>query len=221
MRNNSILFKLFIIFVIQWCMIVITIQYYVWNDEAEGGWYPHRYPPPTFSIGLLKYICVITLHLIMQPRVCDPIERLRYVIHHPERFEQIFIPQLICWMKIASEVGIECVLIVSTAYENDAVWMVMDFTALMVIYYIDSSYFESIKDPLKDKLIHEQNLELPIINSMEDFPLKDLPWREKIYNIIMKTWWFLYETVYFHFLPYIAMYYAYFGLWCLQDCSTE
>ena len=118
-------------------------------------------------------------------------------------------------MKIASEVGIECVLIVSTAYENDAVWMVMDFTALMVIYYIDSSYFESIKDPLKDKLIHEQNLELPIINSMEDFPLKDLPWREKIYNIIMKTWWFLYETVYFHFLPYIAMYYAYFGLWCL------
>ena len=196
-------------------MIFIIMKYYIWNSAEDGGYYPERYPPPSFAIGLLKYICSITLHLIMQPRVCDPIDRLRYVIHHPERFEQIFIPQLVCWMKIATEVGMECVLIVSTAYENDAVWLIMDFTALMVIYYIDSSYFESIKDPLKDKMIIDQKMELPIINSMEDYPLKDLPFKEKFYNIVMKVFVFLYETVYFHFLPYISMYYCYFGLWDL------
>ena len=192
-------------------MIIIIMKYYIWNT----GLYPARLPPPVYPTCILKYICSIILHLIMQPRVCDPIDRLRYVIHHPERFEQIFIPQLICWMKIVCEVGIEITLIVSTAYENDQIYLIMDFTALMVVYYIDSSYFESIKDPLKDKMMNVQEMKLPVTNSLEPFTFKQLRIKGKkslCYNIIMRMWIFMYETVYFHFLPYISMYYCYYGL---------
>ena len=192
-------------------MIIIIMKYYIWNT----GLYPARLPPPVYPTCILKYICSIILHLIMQPRVCDPIDRLRYVIHHPERFEQIFIPQLICWMKIVCEVGIEITLIVSTAYENDQIYLIMDFTALMVVYYIDSSYFESIKDPLKGKMMYVQEMKLPVTISLEPFTFKQLRIKGKkslCYNLIMRIWIFMYETVYFHFLPYISMYYCYYGL---------
>ena len=76
-------------------------------------------------------------------------------------------------MKIIAEAGIELTLVVSTAYENDNVYLIMDFTALMVVYYIDTSYFESIKDDLKDKMIDELNMELPITNDMTNKKVRD------------------------------------------------
>jgi hypothetical protein len=36
-------------------------------------------------------------------------------------------------LKIIAELGIEFTLIISTAYENDSYYLLMDFSALMVI----------------------------------------------------------------------------------------
>ena len=43
-------------------------------------------------------------------------------------------------MKILVEFSIEIAMIVSTAYENYNVWMIMDFSALVVVNYIDLYY---------------------------------------------------------------------------------
>ena len=112
-------------------------------------------------------------------------------------------------MKIIAEAGIEMTLVVSTAYENDNVYLIMDFTALMVVYYIDTSYFESIKDDLKDKMMDEQNMELPITNNMTNRKLKDQDGIGKFYLSLYNIVLFVYETAYFHFLPYISMFYCY------------
>jgi len=76
-------------------------------------------------------------------------------------------------MKIVAESGIELCLVVSTAYENDNVYLIMDFTALMVVYYIDTSYFESIKDDLKYTMMNDLEMQFPITNSITSRKLKD------------------------------------------------
>ena len=67
-------------------------------------------------------------------------------------------------MKIIAELGIELSLIVSMAFWNDMLWLTMCFTALMVIESIDQSYFSSFNNELKDKLINDFDLEIPITN---------------------------------------------------------
>ena len=93
----------------------------------------HDGGPFTYTNISLKFVCSIILHLMMQPLIIEPIKRLYYVLNHKEDFEQLFIPMMLCVLKIIAELGIEWTLIVSTAYENDSYYLVMDFTALMVI----------------------------------------------------------------------------------------
>jgi len=99
-----------------------------------GGYYKGTVPAnKSVGILILKFVCPITLHLMMQPIIHDPILRLQYIISHQEQFEQLFIPVLLQWMKLIAELGIELSLIVSMAYWNDELWLTMCFTALMVI----------------------------------------------------------------------------------------
>jgi hypothetical protein len=65
-------------------------------------------------------------------------------------------------MKFTIEFLVEVALIASTSMNNDEVYVVMNYTALTVVSYIDTSYFESIKDSLKDKMVNVQKQQLPI-----------------------------------------------------------
>ena len=72
-------------------------------------------------------------------------------------------------MKFIAEIGIEYTMLVSTAYENDQFYLVMDFSCLIAIQYIDQSYFDSYQDDLKDKLIQQFNFELPVSKTDVDY----------------------------------------------------
>ena len=63
-------------------MIIVIMGYY--GNVAS---YPEKFPPKELSTTIMKFVCSLCLHLIMQPRIVDPIQRLQYVLHHPERFE--------------------------------------------------------------------------------------------------------------------------------------
>ena len=84
----------------------------------------------------------------------------------------------------------------------------MDFTALMVIQYIDQSYFDSYKDPLKDILVQEYNFELPV--NKTNISYKELNNKDKLYLGLTDIINQIYEIFYFHFLPYWSMYYCYY-----------
>jgi hypothetical protein len=66
-------------------------------------------------------------------------------------------------MKLFVEVGIELAMMVATGYENWNVFMIMDFSALIVINYIDLYYCMTLKDDLKDR-IQLYNYKMPITN---------------------------------------------------------
>lgn len=78
----------------------------------------------------------------------------------------------------------------------------------MVIQYIDQSYFDSYNDPLKDVLIEEFNFELPVTKTSVKYA--ELDKREKMYLGAAQIIEQLYETFYFHFVPYWSMYYSYY-----------
>ena len=81
--------------------------------------------------------------------IYESLLRIKYVLSHPDDFESNFIPVLLCWMKLTIEFGIELTMIIATAYENYDVYMIMDFSALIVINYIDLYYCGTIKDRIK------------------------------------------------------------------------
>ena len=78
-RNDNILFKCLAIFVIQLSLIILMIKYY--RDLRASGYF-HDGGPETYGNICLKLICSYIAHLIMQPCVFPPIERLLYIINH-------------------------------------------------------------------------------------------------------------------------------------------
>ena len=60
--------------------------------------------PKSFSYLAFSYICTIVNHMAMQPRIYQPIERLNFLYLHPEKFESVMIPGMICSMKLIVEV---------------------------------------------------------------------------------------------------------------------
>jgi hypothetical protein len=112
-------------------MIIFVIMWYLkWGVDYSADY-------GTFC---LKYCCIIALHLMQQPPVINSLKRIEYVLKHPEHFESSYQPILICWMKFITDFSIEIAMTVSTAFENWNVFMIMDFSALIVINYVDLYY---------------------------------------------------------------------------------
>ena len=199
MRNNQIFFKAFFIFLIELAFCIFIIQYYKTYNYDESA--------VKYGTYVLKYCCMISIHIMMQPRILNGIERLDYLIKYPYKFEQVLVPQCICWMKLIIELLVELAMIISTGYENDNLYMVMDFSALTVISYIDQYYYESLKWPLKTKM-ESVTLKLPAEPRKDPQVLKG---SQKFFNSLKFLMSVFYETFYFHFVPYVALLYALVG----------
>jgi len=50
-----------------------------------------------------KFFSTVVLHLSTQPKMVEALERLRYIKHHPYKFERITIPIFICFLKLFIE----------------------------------------------------------------------------------------------------------------------
>ena len=112
-------------------------------------------------------------------------------------------------MKITVEFWIEISMIVATAYESYNVYMIMDFSALIVVNFVDSYYFNLINDNLKDKMMKAE-MKLPIKNKEYDHHLMGK--FEKVTMWMLKLTKWMYETIYFHFMPYLAIFYSFYGV---------
>jgi hypothetical protein len=121
---------------------------------------------------------------------------------------------MLCWMKISVEFSIEIAMIVSTAFENYNVWMIMDFSALVVVNYIDLYYCQSIDDDLKLKMAKEEYC-MPI--NREPRERKSYSCGDKVFSASIRVVKLFYEVIYFHFFPYVAIAYSYYGVSQLEE----
>jgi len=56
---------------------------------------------------VIGFICVILNHLAMQPRIMASIERMIYIYHHRDNFDNTFLPLVVCYMKFIVELSVE------------------------------------------------------------------------------------------------------------------
>lgn len=85
----------------------------------------------------VKFCCIFAIHVMQQPAIFSSINRIGYVLRHPDNFENLFFPVMFALMKLTIEFSIEWVCIYATAFENLNVYTIMDFSALIVINYLD------------------------------------------------------------------------------------
>ena len=140
---------------------------------------------------------------------------MRYLFAHKDNFEQVFIPFSICMMRLVCEVAIEITEVFTTYVLNDELWIVMCYSAFTCISYIDTQYFDTMDDKLKDKMVGQYQFSLKIENEeeFEETKIKNLVnkkfnCKEKFYYGLLIIIEFLYETVYFYFFPYFAIVFA-------------
>lgn len=101
---------------------------------------------------IVKFWCAYILHITTQPKVLDALERIRYIRMHPHRFERVFIPTLICFMKLIVEILTEIVCLACTANQPRSIDVVCNYVALACIADLDEVYYKTIREPLKEQL---------------------------------------------------------------------
>lgn len=196
-RNLDIFFKVCFLFLVELVMVIFSIKYFLdWGVDET----------PDYGTIALKYGCIMASHLLQQPLIWRSIKRLRFVMKHRHLFESNFFPQLICWLKLFSEISIEICMVVASAFENWNVFTIMDFNALMIINFLDVYYAMTIKTHLMDR-VKAINMSLPKTN--KKMPYNKFANWEKVAYWALEWLIKLYKTVYYHFLPYIGMVVSY------------
>lgn len=148
-RNLKNFYKIELIFGFQ-CILFLCLFYSIVLmpafNNVDGP--PEQEFP--YVIFVLKYICAMILHMTMQPKLYDAIERLYYIKSHPHKFDRITIPLIICMFKLLVELFTEAVSLALIAACDDCSAVVMNYIALGVISKIDEVYYDAIKTPLKE-----------------------------------------------------------------------
>lgn len=99
---------------------------------------------------ITKFMAALILHVTMQPKVDEAIQRLIYLRSHPHKFQNINIVILISYMKLTVEFATELICLMLTSTYPNSIEVVMNYIALAVISELDEVYYNSIKSPLKD-----------------------------------------------------------------------
>ena len=197
--------------VLQIIIILVLFNYFGWNEF---------YPPGSFNLCMLAFLCCIVLHLHLYSSVYASIERLRFLLAHKENFEQIFFPFLLCLLKMGCELSVEGIEVLTTYFLSyDELWVIMCYVAFTVIGYIDQQYFSVLDDKMKHKFVDKYKKCLKIENEKQMEKTRTgmllspkLTAKEKLYYALLILIEFLYQTVYFYFFPYLAIIYAAFNL---------
>ena len=116
------------IFILQISCIALLFNYF-----NRSGFQPSMY----YTVSVMAFLCCLILHIYIQPGVYRSIERMRFLLSHKHKFEQTFLPFLICLMKLSTELCIEITEIETTFNLNDELWIIMCYSALTCISYID------------------------------------------------------------------------------------
>jgi len=71
-----------------------------------------EYPYLTF---ISKWACAILIHINMQPKLEEALQRFNYIKKHPNKIEKVTISIMICFMKIFVEFSVELINLALTA----------------------------------------------------------------------------------------------------------
>jgi len=98
-----------------------------------------------------KFLCCIVLHVQLQPKVAESLERLKYINRHPYKFDRITIPILISYLKLFIELLNEGISFLICATRWEPVEVVFNYVAIIIISELDEVYYSQINTLLKEE----------------------------------------------------------------------
>ena len=150
-----------------------------------------------------KFFCAIILHITVQPKVKEALERLKYIHRHPHKFERITVPLFICYLKLLLEVTLEIESMLITATMYSSIEVVLDYVALVVIAEVDQIYYDQVNSKLKDEFERREQ-ELPIRNFENVRIHRGLHLWDQALLWTIDFIYLIYDVLYFHFFPYVV-----------------
>lgn len=197
-RNAEIFFKASMIFAFQFVTLVYLMR----------TWLTQTIPRPDgFGDTVIKFSCLFSMHIMTEPQLLNAIERVKFILNHPRNFSIIWVPLSIAFMNMMSLFINEFVMAMSTIYESGlSISIVQNFASLYTISAMPVFYYQSLRhNQLKDRLEKEPDRTIKAhFMKSEDIDKKGGPVFKAI-RLFMNLVDFLYETFYFHFLPYVSL----------------
>jgi hypothetical protein len=135
------------------------------------------------------------------------IEMMSYLLTHPEEFDGIHIPFVICLMQFTGGLFAEMTNMFNIATRTKSEDAITFFVAFHVLHGIDNIYVEAFSEFELMECCDE-----PLVFKVK---IKDVKWRErsiwnKIYFTIYSAIKFFHNTCYFYFSPYLVNFIPYF-----------
>lgn len=88
------------------------------------------------------FLACFIVHMSTQPSLDAVFERVMYLYAHPERFENTFIPMMLCLMKFTMDISIQLSNVFCELSLNDELWIAMCFSAMACVSDVDKRYFD-------------------------------------------------------------------------------
>lgn len=154
---------------------------------------------------IIRFLCVILLHMQIEAEVRQSLSMLKYQNDHPDSFvdsygeSTIFPATSIIVMQLATSIATEVINLLLIIQATDAMSALMNFVALGIICQIDDIIFSALKqEPLKEAVSPEG---APIIvNTTGSLRKSGRSKKQTVVRKFYKFVKFLYAT-YFYFLP--------------------
>lgn len=99
---------------------------------------------PNIQIYLCRFLCALLLHMELIPDVKQSFWMMRYLNSHPHKFEQQFIPYLICLMQFTGGLVAEITNVFMLSTRENIEECVTFFVAFNILAKIDNIYAESL-----------------------------------------------------------------------------
>ena len=108
---------------------------------------------PFLNCAVMQKVCLLLLHLSMQPKLGQALQALQFIIDHPYNFSNLISPIVICIMNIFAIFFTQLAGSILCIVTNDANGVLGGFVSYAVISDLPGQYFSTLAvDEVKKEL---------------------------------------------------------------------
>ena len=110
-------------------------------------------------------------------------------------------PMFVCCLKLSVELYLQIASMLITSVMSEAIEVVLNYVAFLVISELDEIYYGQVKSKLKEDL-EIRDFEIPIYNHQKINLKRGLRFVDHVLLCIIEFMYLIYDLTYFHFAPY-------------------
>lgn len=161
---------------------------------------------PHIEVFICRFICTILLHLELIEDVKQGLNMLWYLNTHPEEFSEVTMPLMIAGMQTLGGFLAELTNLIMLSTRSSVEFCISFFVAFHVLTAIDNIYAEGVCDFALLSAVEEP---LHFKKKPKEVVWTERTWQNKLIYFCLKVVQFLYNSVYYYYLPFIINFIPY------------